>query len=110
MDPILTLGQYAAAIAAIIGALTLMIRYLIIKPLRALDSKISSEVEEHITKAIKDLEKTVTELTKPIQPNANGGRSLADVHKRIDRLEETHNQILEILTTPPRRGRPPKSE
>jgi hypothetical protein len=52
----------------------------------------------------------MTELTKPIQPNANGGKSLADIHKRMDKIEEAHNQILEILTTPPRRGRPPKSE
>lgn len=110
MEWILVAGQYAAAVAAVIGAATLIIRYVIIKPLSALDTTITTKVEEKLTEAIEQLEVKMTELTKPIQPNSNGGKSLSDVHRRIDKLEETHNQILEILTTPPRRGRPPKSE
>jgi hypothetical protein len=110
MDPLLTIGQYAAAIAAIVGAVTLLINILIIKPLKALDSTIADKVETHITKSIKELETTMTELTKQIQPNTNGGKSLPDVHKRIDKIEQTQEQILEILTTPKKRGRPPKSE
>jgi hypothetical protein len=110
MEWILIAGQYAAAVAAVIGAATLIIRYIIIKPLSVLDSTIADKVEEKLTASVKQIEEHMTELTKPIQPNANGGKSLSDVHKRIDKLEEGHNQILEILTTPPRRGRPPKSE
>lgn len=110
MDWILIAGQYAGAVAAIVGAAALLIKYIVLNPLKALDSTITEKIEDKLTEAIDQLEVKITELTRPIQPNSNGGKSLADVHRRMDKIEEAHNQILEILTTPPRRGRPPKSE
>jgi hypothetical protein len=110
MDWLLLAGQYAGAIVAVLGAAALIIKYIVINPLKALNHTISEKVKDELTKAIEQLEIKMVELTKPIQPNSNGGKSLADVHKRIDVLEETHKQILDILTTPPKRGRPTKSE
>lgn len=110
MEWLLIVGQYAAAIAAVIGAATLIIRYVILNPLKVLDETIATKVSTQLNKSLEQLETKITELTKPIQPGSNGGKSLSDVHRRMDILEESHRQILEILTTPPRRGRPPKSE
>ena len=106
---LMTIGQYSGAIIAIITATTLIIKYVIIKPMAALDETITTKVEKKVDYAFSKLEKIIEERTKPIQPNANGGQSLADIHKRMDRLEATHTEILLILTTPKKRGRPPKT-
>jgi hypothetical protein len=62
---ILTAGQYAAAITAIVVLLGLFIKWVIVKPITL-----------YIDKA-----------TYPIHPDANGGRSLPDVIAGISRIE-----------------------
>lgn len=36
----------------------------------------------------------ITEATKPIQPTANGGLSLPDVARKVDKLESTLDQVI----------------
>lgn len=70
---VLVAGQYAAAITAILALLGLLFRFLVLLPLKAY----------------------IKELTYPIQPNANGGKSLPDIaegvrslHFRMDTIEK----------------------
>lgn len=72
MDWILTLGAYAAALSAIGGVVAVVVKYAVLKPLKAY----------------------IKELTYPIQPHANWGKSLPDIvlalesiKFRLDRLE-----------------------
>lgn len=72
MDWLLTAGAYAAAISAIGGLFVVAIKYAVVKPIKAYIDK----------------------MTYPIQPHANGGRSLPDIvlaleaiKIRLDRLE-----------------------
>lgn len=37
----------------------------------------------------------IKETTKPIQPAANGGLSLADLHRKVDRIESRYSKIIE---------------
>jgi len=62
---------------------------------------------------LKPLVRLIDERTKQIQPNANGGKSLTDLHHRIDAveqkfdtIEETQKQILEMVTRPTRNRKP----
>ena len=41
----------------------------------------------------KTIHEEVEEYTKPIQPSANGGRSLPDVARKVERLEDTVENI-----------------
>jgi hypothetical protein len=81
MTGVLTAGQYATATLAIVALLGVLYRFFVLLPLKNF----------------------IKEQTYPIQPNANGGRSLPDVvlgieaiKYRIDRLE----QRIDKLDTP----------
>jgi hypothetical protein len=63
---ILTAGQYAAAISAILALVGIIVKYGILKPIKAY----------------------IDQATYPISPNANGGRSLPDVVCTLARIEE----------------------
>ena len=63
---ILTAGQYAAAISAILALVGIIVKYGILKPIKAY----------------------IDQATYPISPNANGGRSLPDVVCTLGRIEE----------------------
>ena len=80
MSAVLTAGQYAAATTAILALIGVLFRYLVLFPLKAY----------------------IKELTYPIQPYANGGKSLADVAdtvKRIDkRLEGVERRVMRLET------------
>lgn len=82
MSGVLTAGQYAAATTAILALLGVLFRYLVLFPLKAY----------------------IKELTYPIQPYANGGKSLADVAdtvRRIDnRLESIERRVMRLEDTP----------
>ncbi len=72
MNWLLTAGAYAAAISAIGGLLVVVGKYAVVKPIKSYIDK----------------------MTYPIQPHANGGRSLPDIvlalesiKIRLDRLE-----------------------
>lgn len=72
MNWILTAGAYAAALSAIGGVVVVAVKYAVLNPLK----------------------RYIQEMTYPIQPHANGGRSLPDIvlalesiKIRLDRLE-----------------------
>lgn len=84
---ILELGQYAAAITAIAILLGMFIKWAIVKPIKSY----------------------IDTATYPIQPHANGGKSLADVAQTVNRIENNVkdldyrlNNIEELVTKPTR--------
>lgn len=105
-DWLIEAGKIAGAVSVIVATVIMLFKYVIVKPLQNF------------------IEDVITEKTYPIQKDSNGGNSLPDVskklnnvEKRINTLEDSHKeiitnqeQILDILTRPPRRGRPPKQE
>ena len=62
---IIELGQYAGAISAIALLAGMTIKWAIVKPIKAY----------------------IDQATYPIHPESNGGRSLADVAKTVNRIE-----------------------
>lgn len=82
MNGVLTAGQYATATIAILTLLGLLLRFLVLLPLKVY---------------IKD-------LTYPIQPNANGGKSLPDVAQGVqdikNRLDGIERRVMRLEDTP----------
>jgi hypothetical protein len=84
---LIELGQYAAAITAILILAGTAIKWGIVKPIKAY----------------------IDTATYPIHPESNGGRSLADVANTVNRIE-SHvkeldyrlNSIEELVTKPTR--------
>jgi hypothetical protein len=68
---ILTAGQYAAALSAILALLAIIVKYGILKPIKIY----------------------IDTATYPIHPEANGGRSLPDAIAGISRIEEKVYEI-----------------
>lgn len=68
-------GGVFIVIITIISSVTAAGRYLILRPLR-------DEIERR---------------TREIQPNANGGQSLKDLHNRVERIEDQLDVIIEHL-------------
>jgi hypothetical protein len=84
---IIELGQYAAAITAILILAGTAIKWGIVKPIKAY----------------------IDTATYPIHPESNGGRSLADVANTVNRIEfhvkeldYRLNSIEELVTKPTR--------
>lgn len=84
---VLTLGQYATATIAILTLVGLIFRFLVLIPMKAY----------------------IKELTYPIQPHANGGKSLPDVALGIEaiklRIDGLERRIMRIEDTPENRLR-----
>ena len=82
---IIELGQYAGAISAIALLAGMAIKWGIVKPIKAY----------------------IDQATYPIHPESNGGRSLADVAKTVNRIEAKQTDIekrvvaIEELVTKP---------
>jgi hypothetical protein len=82
---IIELGQYAGAIMAILILAGTAIKWGIVKPIKAY----------------------IDQATYPIHPESNGGRSLADVAKTVNRIEAKQTDIekrvvaIEELVTKP---------
>ena len=72
---IINWSQIVIALGVIISALIACFRFFILKPLVRL----------------------IDERTKEIQPEANGGWSLSDLHRRMDRMEARFDAIEERL-------------
>lgn len=101
MIDILLIGQYAAAITAVLILIGTIFNFF-----------------------YKKLVKIIKEQTYSIQPDSNGGKSLPDIakkvnslDKRIDGLEANHSeiketltQILELVTKPAPKPRAKKTE
>jgi hypothetical protein len=84
---ILELGQYAAALSAIAVLLGMFIKWAIVKPIKAY----------------------IDTATYALHPDANGGKSLADVAATVNRIESNVkdldyrlNSIEELVTKPTR--------
>jgi len=82
---LIELGQYSAAITAILILAGTAIKWGIVKPIKAY----------------------IDQATYPIHPESNGGRSLADVAKTVNRIEQKQTDIekrvvaIEELVTKP---------
>ena len=82
---ILELGQYAAAITAILILAGIAIKWGIVKPIKAY----------------------IDQMTYPLQPFANGGKSLPDIAATVNRIESKQTDIekrvvaIEELVTKP---------
>jgi hypothetical protein len=72
VENIILSGQIAGAIGAIIATFILIVKYVVQKP----------------------LDKRIIEVTKQIQPDANGGKSLADVALGIVRFERKIENVI----------------
>jgi len=73
---VLTAGQYAASITAILVLFGIFVKWAILKPIKIY----------------------IDNATYPIHPEANGGKSLPDVIAGIARIELKVNEIDERLT------------
>jgi hypothetical protein len=58
---------------------------------------------------LKPLVRLIDERTKEIQPEANGGWSLSDLHRRLDKLETRFDSIEEKLPKSRRKKETPDS-
>jgi hypothetical protein len=76
VENIILSGQIAGAIGAIIATFILIVKYVVQKP----------------------LDKRIIEVTKQIQPDANGGKSLADVAAGVLRVERKLENIGKRVT------------
>lgn len=74
---VLVAGQYAAAITAILALVGLLFRFLVLLPLKAY----------------------IKEVTYPLSPDANGGKSLPDVAKGVERINQRLDHIENRLDT-----------
>lgn len=68
---ILELGQYAAAITAILILAGIAIKWAIVKPIKAY----------------------IDQMTYPLQPFANGGKSLPDIAATVNRIESKLSEV-----------------
>ena len=71
---IIKLGQIAAALVAILTLLGMLVKWGILKPIKTY----------------------IDTMTYPIQPHANGGKSLPDIANAINRLELKLDRHIEI--------------
>jgi hypothetical protein len=82
MNVILTLGEFALAVGAILGLFGLFVKYAILIPIKAY----------------------IDQKTYPIQPHANGGKSLPDVALGIEaikiRLDGIERRVMRLEDTP----------
>jgi hypothetical protein len=70
---LLIAGQYAAALIAILSLFGLIIKWAVVKPIKLY----------------------IDQMTYPIQPNANGGKSLPDLIDSVKELKAMLNKHLE---------------
>lgn len=71
---VIYIGQIAAALIAILTLLGMLVKWGILKPIKAY----------------------IDTMTYPIQPHANGGKSLPDIANAINRLELKLDRHIEI--------------
>jgi hypothetical protein len=75
---VLVAGQYAAALIAILSLFGLIVNWAVVKPIKLYIDK----------------------MTYPIQPNANGGKSLPDLIDSVEDLKKMLNKHLKDHDTP----------
>lgn len=77
MSGVLTAGQYATATLAVIGLISVLYRVFVLAPLKRL----------------------IKEVTYPIQPHANGGKSLPDIALGIEAIKYRITRLEQRLDT-----------
>jgi hypothetical protein len=75
---VLVAGQYAAALIAILSLFGLIIKWAVVKPIKAY----------------------IDQATSQIAPNANGGRSLNDLVTKVDDLKDMVKEHINNHDTP----------
>ena len=70
MNELMTAGQAAGSLIAILTLGGMLVKYGIVKPIKSY----------------------IDQMTRPIQPNANGGRSLPDVIEKVNEIKDLLNQ------------------
>ena len=75
---VLVAGQYAAALIAILSLFGLIIKWAVVKPIKAY----------------------IDQATAQIAPNANGGRSLNDLVTKVDDLKDMIKEHINNHDTP----------
>jgi hypothetical protein len=78
MSILFTVAQYAAALATIGATAGMFIKWAIVKPIKLY----------------------IDQMTYPIQPNANGGKSLPDLVNSVDEVKQMLNKHLKDHDTP----------
>jgi hypothetical protein len=70
MNDLMTAGQAAGSMIAILTLFGMIVKWGIVKPIKSY----------------------IDQMTRPIQPNANGGRSLPDVIEKVNEIKDLLNQ------------------
>lgn len=73
---VITAGQYAASVTAILALFGVIVKWGIVKPIKAY----------------------IDQATYPISPNANGGRSLPDAISALNRIESKIDSMDKRIT------------
>lgn len=73
---VITAGQYAASVTAILALFGVIVKWGIVKPIKAY----------------------IDQATYPISPNANGGRSLPDAISALNRIENKIDSMDKRIT------------
>lgn len=71
---------------AISGVITLVARWIV---------KGAKAREKHANEQREELVQLIKETTKQIQPNANGGKSLSDLHAKVDEVKREYERAKE---------------
>jgi hypothetical protein len=70
MNELMTAGQAAGSLIAILTLFGMIVKWGIVKPIKSY----------------------IDQMTRPIQPNANGGRSLPDVIEKVNEIKDLLNK------------------
>jgi len=70
MNELMTAGQAAGSMIAILTLFAMIVKWGIVKPIKSY----------------------IDQMTRPIQPNANGGRSLPDVIEKVNEIKDLLNK------------------
>lgn len=88
------IAKYAAALTTIAGAVGMFVKWVVVKPIKAY----------------------IDQATYALHPNANGGKSLADVARTVNRIDANVKDIeyrlnsIEELVTKPTRAKKQQSD
>jgi hypothetical protein len=78
MNVLLTIAQYAAALMTIAAAVGMFVKWVVVKPVKLY----------------------IDQMTYPIQPNSNGGKSLPDLINSVEEVKGLLNKHLQEHDTP----------
>jgi len=86
--------EYSAAVAGLLISLSIIIGGILKLYNKGLEKKIQEGVTHALAEQTTAITKAVVEATKPIHPDANGGFSLPDVAKAVQKLDSKLDDVL----------------